>query len=73
MPVKALNNPHNRLKAAKWLLVSSVVLMVINVALYVLHVIDEADLILITLVLSWLAITITAADVVATTDVRANK
>lgn len=47
--------------------------MVINVALYLFKIIDENMLILITLILSWLAITLTAADIVATTDVRANK
>lgn len=62
--------PESRRVAAVRLLIWSVILMVINVGLYVASVIDEADLILITLILSWLAITITAMDVVATTDVR---
>lgn len=55
---------------AWYLLVGSVVAMVANVALYVYKVIDQSDLILITLILSWLAITITCADVVFTADVR---
>lgn len=52
------------------MLVWSVILMVVNVVLFVTSVIDQGNLILITLVLSWLALTITAADLVATTDVR---
>lgn len=43
----------------------------VNVALYAAGVINEAALILITLTLSWLALTLTFADLVATTDVRA--
>lgn len=67
-----LKDPKNRVKYALWLLFGSLVLMVINVALYLFGIIDEAMLILITLILSWLAITLTAVDIVATTDVRAN-
>ncbi len=63
-------DPKDRRRAAVGLLIWSVILMVINVALYVFGVIDESHLILITLILSWLAITITCADVIATTDVR---
>lgn len=62
--------PATRRRIAIHMLVWSIVCMVINVALYVVDVIDEADLILVTLMLSWLALTITAADLVATTDVR---
>lgn len=68
-----LKNPKNRVKMAAGLLVGSLVMMVINVTLYLTKVIDESMLILITLILSWLAITITAADVLATTDVRATE
>lgn len=68
-----LRKPKNRVKAAFILLFGSIILMVINVALYLFKIIDENMLILITLILSWLAITLTAADIVATTDVRANK
>lgn len=46
-------------------------LAVFNVGLYVAGVITESHLILVTLVLSWLALTLTFADLVATTDVRA--
>lgn len=45
-------------------------LMLINVIIFVLGVINEGHLILITLVLSWLALNITFIDIVATTDVR---
>jgi hypothetical protein len=55
------------------MLLWSVALMLGNVVLYATHIIDQAALILVTLVLSWLAITITAIDVVCTTDVRANE
>ena len=62
--------PRARRRMALHCLVWSIVLMVINVGLYVAGVIDESHLILVTLILSWLAITFTAADLVATTDVR---
>lgn len=65
-----LKNPKNRVKAALWLLFGSLVMMVINVGLYLFGIIDEAMLILITLILSWLAITLTALDILLTTDVR---
>jgi len=63
--------PEDRRRAAVQLLVWSVVAMLVNVSLYVLGVINETHLILITLILSWLALTLTAADIVASTDVRA--
>jgi hypothetical protein len=62
--------PAKRRRAAVEVLGWSVVLMFVNVALYVFRVIDESMLILITLILSWLALVISAADVVATNDVR---
>jgi hypothetical protein len=62
--------PATRRRIAIHTLLWSAMLMVVNVVLYVANVIDDSDLILITLILSWLAITITAADLVATTDVR---
>jgi hypothetical protein len=63
-------SPGGRRRAAVQTFVWSVVLMVVNSALYIAGIIDESDLIFVTLVLSWLAITFTAADLVATTDVR---
>lgn len=65
--------PERRRRIAIHVLLWSVILMVANVTLYVTHIIDEAALILVTLVLSWLSLTITAADLVSTTDVRANE
>lgn len=62
--------PQKRRRMAIQMLFWSVMLMFLNVGAYLLGWIDETDLILITLVLSWLALTITAADLVATTDVR---
>lgn len=52
------------------MLVGSLVAGTVNVILFLAKVITTDDLILITLVLSWFAITITAADLLATTDVR---
>ena len=63
-------SPQSRRRAAVHLLVWSVVLMVVNVGFYVVDVLKQEHLILVTLVLSWFAITFTAADLVATTDVR---
>jgi antibiotic biosynthesis monooxygenase (ABM) superfamily enzyme len=65
-----LRDPKQRRRIAFHLLVWSVILMVINVGAFLVGWIDEGDLILITLILSWLALTLTAADVLATTDVR---
>jgi hypothetical protein len=68
-----LRSPALRVKAAKWLLIGSVFGMVANVLAYrPFHLIDENMLLLITLILSWLAITLTAADILATTDTRNN-
>ncbi len=65
-----LKNPKTRIKYAWGLLIFSMVGMFINVALYLLKIIDENMLLLVTLILSWLAITLTALDIVATADVR---
>lgn len=59
-----------RIQYAKWLLYGSIFGMIINVGLYLFKVIDESDLILVTLILSWLAITLTAIDILSTQDVR---
>lgn len=62
--------PASRRRLAVHLFVWTLVAAPINVGLYVAGVIDENVLILVTLILSWLALTLTAADLVATTDVR---
>lgn len=62
--------PAGRRRFAVHLLVWSLVAALVNVALYVSGVIDENHLIFVTLILSWLAITFTGADLIATTDVR---
>jgi hypothetical protein len=62
--------PRTRVKAAKWLLAGSIVLMVVNVFAYLLKFIDENMLLLITLILSWLAISLTCADILSTADTR---
>jgi len=60
-----------KVRFARWLLIVTLVVTPINVLLYrPSHLIDEDDLILITLVLSWFAITLTAVDVLFTADVR---
>lgn len=63
--------PERRRRLAIKVVFWSVVLGAANVALYAFGIIDQTALILVTLVLSWLAITITAADLVASTDIRA--
>lgn len=60
----------SRRRWAVRMLLWSVVLGAINVGLYVAGVIGVDDLILVTLILSWLALTITAFDIVVGTDVR---
>ena len=62
--------PASRRRYAVHILFWSVIAGLVNVVLYIVGVINVNHLILITLILSWLAITITAADLVATTDVR---
>lgn len=62
--------PRSRRRAAIKALTACTYLMAINVALYVFGIINEANLILITLILSWLALNVTFVDIVATTDVR---
>jgi hypothetical protein len=44
--------------------------MIINVALYLFKVIGEPELILVTLVLSWVALQFTCIDMVATTTLN---
>lgn len=62
--------PESRRLAAVRTLWLSLGLMIVNVVLYATGVFDDSNMILVTLILSWLAITFTAADLVATTDVR---
>jgi hypothetical protein len=63
--------PKTKVRFAQILLVFTLVVTPINVVLYrPMHVITDSDLILITLVLSWFAITLTAVDVLFTADVR---
>jgi hypothetical protein len=62
--------PATRVKAAKWLLGGSIVGMAVNATAYLLKLIDENMLLLITLILSWLAIGLTCADILSTSDVR---
>ncbi len=73
MTKSKLKNPKTRIKYAWGLLILSVIGMFLNVSLYLFKIIDENMLILITLILSWLAITLTALDVVLTADVRAQE
>ncbi len=65
-----MKNPKTRIKYAWVLLIFSVIGMFVNVALYLLKIIDENMLILVTLILSWLAITLTSLDVLVSSDVR---
>lgn len=62
--------PARRRRVALHVLVWSVVAMLVNDVVYIVGWINEASLIFVTLNLSWFALTITAADLVATTDVR---
>lgn len=62
--------PRDRRRSAIMGLTLCTYLMIVNVILYVFGILNEAHLILITLVLSWLALNITFVDIVATTDVR---
>ena len=62
--------PRARRRFAIHVLFWTVIAMFFNDLLYLVNIIDEAMLIFITLNLSWLALTVTAADLVATTDVR---
>jgi len=65
--------PKRRRRMAIHVLLWSIVLMFVNDVVYLLDWIDGAMLIFVTLNLSWLALTVTAVDVVMTTDVRANE
>lgn len=62
--------PRRRRRIAIQIFFWSAVALVVNLTLYLMRIVDQAFMIVVTLVLSWLAITITAADLVATTDVR---
>lgn len=62
--------PASRRRIAVHLFVWSAIATPINVVLYVVGIVSLAVVGVITLTLSWLAITLTAADLVATTDVR---
>jgi hypothetical protein len=64
--------PKTRVKAAKWLLAASMVLMLITVFAYLLKLINDAMLLLINLILSFVAIALTCADILSTSDVRNN-
>lgn len=48
------------IKTSYYMLGISIVGMIINVALYISHIIDSKALILVTLILSWLALTFSA-------------
>jgi hypothetical protein len=63
-------SPASRRRWAVHILVWSLIAGIVNVVLFAVGLVTVDHLILITLMLSWLAITITAADLVATTDVR---
>jgi len=65
--------PERRRRMAIHVLLWSVVLMFVNDIAYLLEWINDVMLIFVTLNLSWLALTVTAVDVVMTTDVRANE
>lgn len=62
--------PGQRRRLAIHVLLWSVVAMLTNDALYGAGIITNGTNIVITMNLSWLALTITAADLVSTTDVR---
>lgn len=64
--------PERRRRVALWLLVVSFVMGHVNMAAFVLGLVPPAVMDAITNYLSWLALTITALDVLMTTDVRVN-
>lgn len=45
-------------------------LMFLNVGLYLAHIIDEKSLILVTLILSWMAVQFTCAQTIIQTDIK---
>lgn len=62
--------PKKRRRTAVHMFVWSIVMALLNITAYALGWITESQMILLTLTLSWLALTLTAADILATTDVR---
>jgi hypothetical protein len=64
-------DPARRRRFALWMLVVSFVLGHANIGAFALGMVEPALMDAITNYLSWLAITITAMDLVATADVRA--
>jgi hypothetical protein len=67
----AVDTETRRLWAVR-LLLWSVTLGALNIGFWAAGVVSDRVMLAITLALSWLAITITAADVVVTSDVRAS-
>jgi hypothetical protein len=63
-------DPRDRRRTAIRALTFCSYLMIVNVGLYIFGIINQEGLILITLILSWLALNFTFIDIVATTDVR---
>lgn len=63
-------DPATRRLAALYILIISFVLGHLNIGLYLFGLMSNSMMDAITNYLSWVAITITAADLVATTDVR---
>jgi hypothetical protein len=63
-------DPAARRRMAVRILSLTFVGMIINVALYLFKVIGEPELILVTLVLSWVALQFTCIDMVATTTLN---
>lgn len=62
--------PKKRRRAAIWMLLISLALGHLNMGAYIGGFISESSMNAVTNYLSWLAITITALDIVVTTDVR---
>jgi hypothetical protein len=63
-------DPHRRRKAALWALLVSLVLGHANIGLFLLGLVPPAVMDAITNYLSWLALVITALDLLMTSDVR---
>lgn len=63
--------PETRRRAAFWMLIVSFVLGHVNIGLFVVGIIPPNVMDAITNYLSWLALTITAIDIVIGTDIRA--
>lgn len=69
-PVRALRRPRTRVRAAWWLLAATVVLAAVDVGVFLAGHLSDRFMLFQTLILSWLALSLTALDIVATTDVR---